>query len=525
MPLTQSRAQAQRKPVAMLSVSSIDAILGNVQYLTDAAGAGELGEFATMMANPYMQGMDRTKPIGMVLTTNGEDFLPLAFVPVKDLDATLSILEEQVGTPRELGNGIKEIAGIQPVFIKEQKGWAFIGQTVESLGDLPENPVAMLNAMPQDYDFAIRGKIQNVPKVYLDMAVNTLKDSIKQGLEQLSEEDRKNQEDAVLAQMNQFETFIKESDEITIGWKTEADKKRTYLDLTFTAVPGGTLAEKMSAMANAKSDFTGFLRPDAAMTLNLSSEIPEDQIQASIDAITSLKSTALREIEKDDDLKSPEARKAAGEILTAAIDILVDTIKTGKFDGGASVVLAPNALTALGGFHVAEGKDVEAVLRRVADMAKDEPDFPGINFNVDKQGDIAFHTMTIPIPEEEDARKLLGDTLEIAVGTGKDSAYFGFGHNCVAQLKSIISSQPAQQPVPPFQMTMSLKPIMQFVSAIEDNPLIGSVKDALDDVGTKDHVKIQGLAVKDGVTYRLEVEEGVLRAIGEAVKMSNAGGF
>ena len=213
-------------------------------------------------------------------------------------------------------------------------------------------------------------------------------------------------------------------------------------------------------------------------------------------------------------------------MLGAALDILVSTIKTGKMDGGLSVMLKPGDLSVVGGFHVANGQDVEKVLRRVAEMAKDEPNFPGINFNADRTSNgVTFHTMTVPVPEEEDARKVLGDTLTIAIGVSADSTYIGFGKNCVAQLKAIINSQAKQKPVSPFQLTLALTPVMEFVSSIDDNPLIGSVTDALKESGDKDHFKIQGIPIKNGFTYRLEMEEGILSAIGEAVKMANGGGF
>ena len=212
-------------------------------------------------------------------------------------------------------------------------------------------------------------------------------------------------------------------------------------------------------------------------------------------------------------------------MVSAALDIITATIKTGKFDGAMSVMLKPGDISVLGGFHVADGQDIEKTLRRLADMAKDEPDFPGINFNADRAGDVNFHTMSVPVPEDDDARKLMGDVLEMAVGTGKDSTYVGFGKNCISQLKSIMSSQPKQKPVPPFEMVVSATPIMEFAAAAEENPLIGSVMEALRESGGKDHFMLKGIPVKNGFTYRIELEEGILRGIGEAVKMANGGGF
>lgn len=523
----QSTAFAQEnksKVVAVMSISSVDQLLDNVAYLTEVAGQEDTGQLASMLVKAQLEGIDFSKPIGMGLRTDGEEWIPLGFVPVTDLDKVFAAMEESVGAPRDLGNGIKEIPNpANPIFVKERDGWAFVGQTVESMAALPQNPIAMLGQMPNEYDIALRGNIQNVPKEFIDMAVNALQDGVRQGLQNLDDEDRVAQEAMVKTQLEQMETFIKESDKVTIGWKTEREKQRTYLDMTFTAIPGGALAKQMNDMAEAKSDFTGFVIPDAAFTMNMATEIPPEQIKTSIDGIEQLKVTALKEIEKDDDLETAEARSAAKEMVSAAMDIFVATIETGKMDGGMSIVMEPGDISMLAGFHVADGKDVEKILRRAADMAKEEPDFPGIKFNADKAGDVAFHTMTVPVPEEEEARKVLGDTMEMAVGTSDDSVYVGFGKGCIGKLKSIISSQPKQKKVAPFQMTFSLTPIMEFAAEMDDNPMLGSVLESLKEADGKDHLKIYGIPVKNGFTYRLELEEGIIGAIGAGAAIAGSG--
>lgn len=524
--ITQSTAFAQAKKskvVAVMSVSSVDQVLDNVAYLTEVAGQEDAGQMASMMVKANLGGVDFANPIGMALRTDGEEWVPLGFIPVTDLDKVFETMEESVGAPRDLGNGIMEVPGFQPIFVKERDGWAFVGQTVEAMDALPKNPIAMLGQMPNEYDIAIRGNIQNVPKEYIDMAVNALQDGVRQGLQNLEEDDRAAQEAMVKIQMEQMETFIKESDKITIGWKTERDKQRTFIDMTFTAIPGGTLAKQMNTMADAKSDFSNFVMRDAAFTMNLASEIPAEQIKTSVEAVEQLKATALKEIKKDDDLDSPEAQRAAAEMVNAGMEILISTIRTGKMDGGMSLMLEPGDMSMYAGFHVADGKDIEKILRRAADMAKEEPDFPGIKFNADRSGNVALHTMTVPVPEEEEARKVLGDTMEIAIGTGEDSAYIGFGKGCVSKLKALISAQPKQKKVPPFQMTIALLPIMEFAAEMDDNPVVGSIVDSLKESNGKDHFKLYGIPVKNGFTYRIELEEGIIGAIGAGAAMAGGG--
>ena len=517
-----SQVQAQQKTVAVLSISSVDDVLGNIKYLTESAGSGELGQMATLTLGAYLEGVDRGNPVGMVLNTDGRDFTPLGFIPVKDLDAVFAALEDTVGTPNDAGDGIKEIAGFPTVYVKEQGGYAFVGQTIESMKNLPQNPVLSLGNLPKEYDFAIRGFAQNVPEEYLQMAVQGLQQGVKQGLESLPEEDKAQQQRMIELQLKQMESYIKESDQLTLGWKTEPENQRTYIDITLSAIAGSDLAKQMNAMADATSDYTGFILPGSAVALNFSGEVPEEQIQTSIDAIEGMKAAALKEIARDENLDEKGAREAATEMLGAAIDIFIDTIKTGKMDAAASLVLEPGNPQLLGGFHVANGKSVEDMLRRIAELAKDEPNFPGIKFDADKANGVAYHTMSVPIPAgEADARKIIGDTLEVAVGVGPTSAYIGVGRNCVNSLKGIIGKQQKSQKCTPFELTVSVTPIMEFVNSIEPNPLIGAVMDALKDQ-ENDHVRLSVLPVENGFRYRIEMEEGVLQAIGAGIRMAGS---
>ena len=525
LPISTAHAQQEQKTVAVMSISSVDRILGNVNYLTEAAGSPDYGQFVSMMSAAYLEGIDRGNPIGMVLHTDGQNFSPLGFIPVKDLDKVFASLEDSLGAPRDAGNGIKEIPLFQPIFIKEQGGYAFVGQTVESMASLPANPAAELGNLPKEYDFALRGFVQNIPQVYLDMAIQGLQQGVKQGIEQLPEEDQEQQRRLIEVQLQQMETYIKESDQLTIGWKTEPENKRTFIDITFSAIPGGSLAKQMNAMATATSDYTGFLLPDAAVSMNFTGQIPPEQIQTGVDAIEGMKAAALKEIERDESLEEKGTREAAKEMLSAAIDIFIETLKTGKMDGAASVVLESGNIQMLGGFHVADGKSVEQILRRVADLAKDEPKFPGIKFNADKIGSVTFHTLDMPVPaDEEDARKIIGDQLSMAVGVGPTSAYIGFGHDCVNHLKQVIGKQTKNQKALPFELTVALAPIMEFASNVDDNPAINSIADALK-ANDKDHVRLSVRPLKNGFTYRIELEEGILQAIGTGIRMSSNGGF
>jgi hypothetical protein len=71
---------------------------------------------------------------------------------------------------------------------------------------------------------------------------------------------------------------------------------------------------------------------------------------------------------------------------------------------------------------------------------------------------------------------------------------------------------------------MSLGQVMEFAAANadEDNrEMVQAIADMLkSDAQGRDHVRMSGKLIENGLTYRFEAEEGVLRAIGKATMMA-----
>ena len=68
---------------------------------------------------------------------------------------------------------------------------------------------------------------------------------------------------------------------------------------------------------------------------------------------------------------------------------------------------------------------------------QNEPDFPGVKFNVETHAGVSFHTLALPMTEDE-AKQMFGDKLDIVVGTGPTAAYLALGPDGMSKLKSAI---------------------------------------------------------------------------------------
>ena len=513
--------------LAVISIKPTDSLLSDVEYVLEATGTNGIAQFVMPTVKTYLQHIDGKRPIGMTVSVDGPEFIPLGFVPVSDLDAFIAQIQEQVGPPIDAGDGIKEFQGPQQsVFVKEKGGWAFIGQTVDSLSDLPADPAKLLAGLDQKYDIAIRAHVKNIPDDYKQMAIG----QIKQGLEQsLSQQDDANAEQLAKGQMEQLTQMIQQTDIVTFGWQIDPTNKQTYFDVAVTALPNTKLAAQMDSAAETTTKFAGFLVPDAAISGNFAGVIPADQMAQSLAALDNVEKSALKEIEADNDLQDANARNAAKKLVTTFMGIARSTIKTGKMDSCMSIILKPKAMTLVSANHVASGAEVEEAVKQLVEMAKNEPDisFSSVKFNAAEHAGVRFHTMSLPIPQEEYVRQVLGEQLDIVIGAADDSAYVALGTNGMEYLKQMIDSSASSQgeKIEPFQATVALTPILEFADSIESNPIISALSQAISQSNGKDRIQIRSTPIENGITYRFMIEEGILKLVGQGIQMNGAGGF
>lgn len=521
--LPATRVAAQSQPVLVVTLSGIDEILGDVGYLTQVSGSGPVGQMMAMMANQYVQGLDRTKPIAVVVTASGDELNPLGMIPVTDLPRFLEGVSQQLGELQDAGNGVFELATPVPTYVKEQNGWAFVGPSIEALQKLPADPTAEMGGLNEKYDISVRAVIKNLPQAYKQMALAKINEGVAQQLEntgsKLGAEEAQLQQNLVKAQVRQWETMLNEIDELTMGWLVDRTEERIYIDVSTTAIPGTKTADQMAALKDMKSDFSGFVMPGAAATLHAVGEMAEADIEQFVAMIAPLRESAKKEIDTDDNLPDAEAKQAAKSLVDQLFTVLEETVREGKADFGAALMLENRTMTVLSGFRVADGAKLDQSVRDLVKMAEKDPNFPSINFDSATEGDVSFHSMEIPVPDDEDARDVFGEQIDLIVGIGPKAAYVGFGEGCLGGLRGAIrKSAAATTTSAPMHMSVALGPIMRFAANFEDNPMVAAVATALEANQGRDNILIVGKAIPNGAQYRFEIQDGVLKALGQATQ-------
>ncbi len=513
-------AQAEDKTVLIVSTSSVEQLLGDISYLAESLGFAEYGQMGTMMASQYMEGMDTSRPFGFLINTDGEDFRPLGLIPVKNLDDLLESLEDQFGEPEDAGDDILELAGPVPIYIKEKGGWVFVAQSTDHLEKLPDNPITLLQGLNEKYDIGVRAFVQNVPKDYREMALEQIREGVEAQLENMpDDDDAESQKEVIRNTIRQYEALAEGVDDITFGINIDPDNKRIFVETSLIAVDGTKVARQMATFQDASTRFAGFLMDTAAVTLNASTTTLEEDRSATLKMVENSTERLEKMIDESDDLPDGKLKEVLKKLANALMDVVGDTLETGKFDVSGSLLVENDDVTWVSGMAIASGEKLEKAIKEMAEEIPSEPEMPKFELSFDQHAGVKFHRISLPVPEdEEDARKWLGETLDIVVGIAKESAYVSVGANAVETLRKALDESGDQKDTLPFKLKVALTPIAKFLKKMDsEDDTIAAVAAALESADN-DRILFVSEPIDKGASYHLEIHEGVLRAIGEGIQ-------
>jgi len=522
-PLT-AQTEDEFQPVLVASISSVDELMSDLDALASMVGMEGVDWAALTQNEATFEAIDKTRPIGAIVRTNGTEFETLAFIPVKDFQALLAALQPYIGEASDNGDGIYEIEQPLSLYVKHENGWAFISQDMDRFMDLPADPASLLGQLHKEYDVGVRAHIHNVPEIYRQMTLGWIQFSVQEelsqldGLEDSQSEMRRQWMNNSLQQMN---ALINETDTISVGWTVDQDQRQIEMDLTMTAVEGTGSAERMKKIKLVTSQHAGFLLDDAAFKMHFHTEMADDDIQNTIQMLNGVKVGALGFLEQDDEFSNEESREQAQQVLGGLFDIIVSTVESGVLEGGVAVIANQSELTVVAGGRLQDGDVFKNSLKKLADLVEREDGAPKVQWAAGRIGSVELHELYLPI-EDENVAKLLGDQLHLVMGTGARQGYLALGNGADKLLQRVIeeSAKRTEEMLPPSQVTIAMSPVVEYLASLEDS---FSMSEGLADVALgengRDRVIVETLPIEGGALSRIVVEEDALRVIAEIAQM------
>lgn len=529
------------KTLAVVAISPYENLISDIKFLGSLAGKPEMAQMVEGGLALFTQGkgadaLQKDKPWGVIVQTDGNGFLPVVCLPVKKLEDLIGVAVAYGAQVNDGDDGVKELMlpNQQLLFVKQQDTYAFCSTSTAALANAPANPQESFAKLLKDYDIGAHVSVTNVPEMYRQFAVQAMQAGMQQQMvKQESETDEEFELRRQMAetQLKQMEQMINEIDAITLGWAVDAEQQRTFLDFSYFVKPDSKLARQLTAYEDTRTNFAGFYQPDMAATATFAmkgdpSLFEEDMAQFDT-MLATMRQQANKAIDENEELADEqEARDALKDAVGNLIDAFGSTIKSGQMDGGAAVDIRQDSLTLVAGLFVKDPAKLEEGLKKLdaAGQKRKDARVSEVKWNSASHAGVNFHTITVPVPEDQEApRRMLGEKAEIAVGIGKEAVYVAIGRDNIEAVKKAIDASAAERgkKVPPFELAVSLGPMIEVAAAgakdADQKAIMESVADMLrNEAQGRDHIRMVGNPVPNGLRYRFEAEEGVLRAMGKA---------
>ena len=514
-----AQTELEIKPLVVVSISNVKELLSDLHFLGGLTGTKNNDWLAMSGASAIVDALDKTRPMGAIVETDGTDFTTLGFLPIENLDALLEALKPLVGEPNDNGDGIYEIHQPVSLYFKHENGWVFIASNLESLSELPQDPVTMLGQLNHEYDVALRAHVHNVPLIYRQMAFGWIQFGIQEEmsqLEDLEDSQTKLRQQWMKDSLQQINVLINETDAITIGWTVAQESRQVQVDIAMTAVEGTSSEERMKTIKMGTSDFAGFLLDDAVGAMHFHSDISISDKQNVVRFLKEIKAGALEQLGHDEIPSNDGASGKASQVLGGLFDIFVTTAEAGTLEGGAAMVATAESLALVVGAALEDGHAFEKSLKELANMAHEEDSIPEVDWNTAEVQGIHIHTLHLPMDDEQ-IMKVVGDRLEIAVGAGDHHGYIAIGTGSEALLKRVIEKSTAdrEEILPPSQLRIAVSPLIQYLKLWQDDfPALENVLQNNFEVTGRDRIVFETVPIPRGVRNRLTLEEDALRILG-----------
>ncbi|OYP36690.1 hypothetical protein [Rhodopirellula sp. MGV] len=516
------------QPVVVVSVASISKLTADVNHVTTLAGQPQFGGIFAMMTGMYAQGIDTSRPIGVLVPLAGGMPQPIVVLPTSDIRSILKRIETQTGPVDELDDGTLVLTvNRNTVFIKQNGNNAIAAPSKDVLGLVPADPSAFFAGMGDDYNVAVKLQVQQIPMELRNVAI----DSMRQGFEQAMANQPDNEASREMAEssIEQLEQLIRDADQLFFGININQEGRHIALDASFTAVPGSKLAAMYGGQQAIPSRFASVINESAAAYLHSATSISPEAITQAKSSLGNATTMIRGAIEAEGNMP-PQQIEEIEQYMGRFFAIITESIEEGKADMGLMVNAGTDKFNAVLGFFIADGEDFAALAKDLATKVPDVDDAPRFSFDVGKHGDVTMHLIEADIPEyEHELRSMFGDTLKVHIGTAPKAIYLAIGRDSEGVLNQFIdagnSSDNGNRPLGQFKM--KLMPFLELARSVDPRvaeklePIIASLN-ASSDKGT---ITMVTDSIDNGSNVSIKVGESLIEAIGASMKPQQPGQF
>ena len=465
-----------------------------------------------------LAGLDVKRPLGAVLTTDGNDIAVHGFVPVKSLEKLLDSLQavtgptEQSGDTRSLTlpNGIA-------LDVVEEDGWAIVspqGIDVEAV-----DPTPLFAPLSENYTLGI----ELFPHLLPDALRQQLRMLIEQGAAAAGEQGQQLDRRALAAALDS----LGNTESLALGIAIDSEKDRLFIENRTVAVPGSPMARAMEGSDKGES------------TVPMPPAVDGKRPAVRVHVVQAVPAASRQEAQiMLDQALPPDSNDPLTKTLALLLrESLASVLATGGIDAAVSVdTTAAAKQTALpsitAGLRVKDGAALENRVKQsfggLNGAQKLLPPGVDVAFDSGKVGTTNLHTITVDL-SGTDAAESLGKSLELTLAVAPDYAFLMAGGDPRTRLATVLGpdGKADSQAKPIVGVDVSVNRMLAYAAARGALPA-EAVPSAEGNDGDKQdgNVKLLIRPIERGVATRLSADGSAVRALaaGAGAGAANANG-
>ena len=508
----QQSAAAERQILAVAACDSYGDLKKQVAWLGNQInnpGLAGMVESVLLLGTQGkgLAGLDVKRPLGVVLTTAGDDLSAHAFVPVKDVDKLLDSLQSITG-PVDRSDDSRRITlpSGERLVVVEKNGWAILSLEGGDAGIA--DPAAIFAPLVADFSLGIEAFPSLLPKS-LQKQLQTL---LQQGAAAAAANGQSLDDDSLQAAV----AGLSQTESLTLGLAIDSEKNRVFLENRVMAVAGSQAAAAIAAAGN------GVLT--VATPVAADGKQPALYLHAVQPLTKESQTQALQVFDQAlDQARDQVLVNARADALVQTLALVCREILAGMLaSGGIDAVLAvdtsetteENPLPALfAGTRVKEGTAIEKQLKQLLADKKNLPAGVSVAFDTDTVATARLHAVRLDLSASPVAEKL-GDSLEITLAIAPEYVFVLAGGDPKKRLAELLKTNGRKnataKPVATVQLAMDR--LLDYAAQLGAGPQATLAAEAAR-VGTEGSlVQLLIRPIERGLATRLSVDAGVLRA-------------
>lgn len=510
--------------VGYARVSPLDRLQRDLSFLGENVDGGQSISGMKDIITELSAGIDAARPAGLVVYA--DDSLNLvAFVPLKDEEKLFAALRARFGWEFRRGDDGLYRGGNVNVAARVSGSWLFVtGATHASrLAKVPDDPMRIFEGLDPTVTAQAGMMLDQLPADLRQSFDSVILDSF---------DPTKSGAAAASSGTALIGPLVKQLLSDTRRWEFELQCLRPVEQFHVTSrlvpVQGSKLESWIEAAAQRPSMFEHLASDNAAAAIISSLALDPATIEPLLRAWDEQAAKARAAAPSP---QAPQAElRSLGVLVAQALDAVTTTLRKGELDGG--VVLdrqGQGHLNVLAGGTLYGSRAIQEKALEVAQMLQPQEGFRALNWAVSQNGDVSLNQLQLPM-QDENARRLFGESMYVVIGFGPDRLYSSLGdEEAIAKLSLAVDRSREDRPSrgEPLRITLRMAPFMALLNDFSDkksdsDAQMRTMAAQIAPYKKNDTLAITVRAGEGALESRLRIDMGVVRMLASSLPQPGA---